>query len=118
VVTTGSNEHIAGVALINMASPSSPEGGPGGAGASLALACLDMVDLAGRLAQQHAQELKELLRLPGDHANQARTKLQALAQALHHILSISTSAGEDGGSGGAMTIEGEGQDRSRNEVRS
>jgi hypothetical protein len=96
-----------------MPSPSSL----GGAGASLALACLDMVDLAGRLAQQHAQELKEVLRLEGDRANQARTKLQVLAQALHHILSTSSSDGEYGRSDGAMAIEGEGEDRSRNEVR-
>jgi hypothetical protein len=33
-----------------------------------------------------------VLRLPGDRANQARTQLQALAQALHHILATSTSS--------------------------
>jgi hypothetical protein len=33
---------------------------------------MDVMELAGRLAQQHAQELKEVLRLEGDRANQAR----------------------------------------------
>jgi hypothetical protein len=89
-------------------------------GASLALACLDMVDLAGRLAQQHAQELMEVLRLPGDQANQARIKLQALAHALHHILSTSTSTssgeGEERESAMAMAMEKEGGERSVEEV--
>jgi hypothetical protein len=49
------------------------------------------MELAGRLAQQHARELKGVLRLEGDRANQARTQLQALAQALHNILSTSTT---------------------------
>jgi hypothetical protein len=30
-----------------------------------------VMELAGRLAQQHAQELKDVLRLPGDQAKQA-----------------------------------------------
>jgi hypothetical protein len=50
---------------------SSPlEGGPGGP--CLAWAWMDVMELAGRLAQQHAQELKEMLRLEGDRVNQAR----------------------------------------------
>jgi hypothetical protein len=77
--------------------------------------------LAGRLAQQHTQELKEVLRLPGDRANQARTQLQALAQALHHILatSISTSIsdGKERGDDGPMAMEEEGGERSKEEVR-
>jgi hypothetical protein len=91
---------------------SSPEkGGPGGP--CLALAWMDVMELAGRLAQQHAQELKEVLRLEGDRANQARTQLQALAQALHHILSTSSSSdGEERGDDGAMVTEEEGVDRS------
>jgi hypothetical protein len=101
-----------------MASASPPEGGPGGAGASLALACLDMADLAGRLAQQHAEELKAVLRLPGDQANQARTKLETLAQALHYILSTSTSSsdGEERGSYGAIAMEEGGEERMMEEV--
>jgi hypothetical protein len=76
-----------------------------------------MVDLAGRLAQQHAQELKEVLRLPGDQATHARTKLQVLAQALHHILSTSTSSGEEeSGGNGAMAMDEEGGERTVEEV--
>jgi hypothetical protein len=74
---------------IFMESSSSREGGPGGQ--CLAWAWMDVMELAGRLAQEHAQELKEVLRLPGEQANQARTQLQALAQAVHHILSTSRS---------------------------
>jgi hypothetical protein len=93
-----------------MAISSCPEGGPGG-GASLAWAWMDVMELAGRLAQQHAHELKEVLRLPGDRANQARTQLQALAQALNHILiTSSSSTGDDEkegtGSDGAMALSG------------
>jgi hypothetical protein len=70
-----------------------------------ALACLDVMELAGWLAQQHAQELKEVLRLPGDRANQARTQLQALAQLLHNTLCTSSSGdGEERGSDGAMAM--------------
>jgi hypothetical protein len=100
-----------------MAMASPPEGGPGGP--CLAWAWMDVMELAGRLAQQHAQELKEVLRLPGDRANQARTQLQALAQALHHILSTSTSGGEgeERGSARAMAMEEEGGERSTEEVR-
>jgi hypothetical protein len=91
-----------------------------GPGRSLcgAWACLDVMELAGRLAQQHAQELKEVLRLEGDRANQARTQLHALAQALHHILSTSTSTsdGEERESG-AMAMEEDGGERSAGEVR-
>jgi hypothetical protein len=94
------------------------EGGLGGP--SVAWACLDMMELAGRLAQQHAQELKEVLRLEGYRVNQARTQLQALAQALHHILSTSTSTSDDGeerGSGGAtMAMEEKRMERSTEEV--
>jgi hypothetical protein len=90
-------------------------------GASLALACLDVMELAGRLAQQHAQELKQVLRLPGEQSHQARTKLQALAQALHHILSTSTSTSSDGeeerGGDGTAAMEEEGQERLTEEVR-
>jgi hypothetical protein len=74
------------------------------------LACLDVVELAERLAQQ---ELKGLLRLPGDQAHQTRTQLQALAQALHHILS---SDGEEEGSAGAMAMEEEAGERPTEEV--
>jgi hypothetical protein len=81
------------------------------------LACLDMVELAGRLAQQHAQELKEVLRLPGDQANEARTKLEALAQALHHILMHSTSGGEERGGDRGTAMEEVGEERSMTEVR-
>jgi hypothetical protein len=100
---------------------SSPEGGHAG-GPCLAWAWMDVMELAGRLAQQHAQELKEVLRLPGDRANQARTQLQAIAQALHHILSTSTSTTADEedqgrGSGGAMAMEEERGERSMEEVR-
>jgi hypothetical protein len=103
---------------------SSPEGGPGGP--CLAWAWMDVMELAGRLAQQHAQELKELLRLEGDRANQARIQLQALAQALHHILSTSTRTStstststdeaEEKGGDGAMEMEEEGGERSTEEV--
>jgi hypothetical protein len=72
---------------------------------------LEVMDLAGRLAQHHAQELKEVLRVPGDQAKQARTQLQALVEALHHILSI-TSEEEGRGSDGAMAVEEEGEQRS------
>jgi hypothetical protein len=41
---------------------------------------MDVMELAGRLAQQHAQELVEVLRVPGDQASQARTNLQGLAR--------------------------------------
>jgi hypothetical protein len=78
------------------------------------------MELAGRLAQQHAQELKEVLRLEGDRANQARTQLQALAEALHHILSTSTSSseGEDKrGSDEAMAMAVEADERTLEEVR-
>jgi hypothetical protein len=81
------------------------------------------MELAGWLAQQHAQELKEVLRLPGDRASQARTQLQALAQALHNTLSndsstsTSTDDGEGRGSHGAMAMEEEGEERSMEEVR-
>jgi hypothetical protein len=90
-----------------------PAGGP-----CLAWACLDVMELAGRLAQQHAHELKEVLRLPGDRANQARTQLQALVQALHHVLSTSSSRVdmEERGSDGAMAMEEEGGERSMEEV--
>jgi hypothetical protein len=77
---------------------------------------MDVMELAGRLAQQHAQELVEVLRLPGDHASQARTKLQALAQALHHILNTTSSSEEeeDRGSDGATAMEeGRQHDKSR-----
>jgi hypothetical protein len=77
------------------------------------------MELAGRLAQQYAQELKDVLQLEGDRANQARTQLQALAQALHHILSTSTSSssdGEEGGSDGAMAMVEEVGERSIEEV--
>jgi hypothetical protein len=90
----------------HMAIASPPEGGPGGP--CLAWAWMDVMELAGRLAQQHAQELKEVLRLEGDRANQARTQLQALAQALHDILSSSTttssSEGGERGSDGARMV--------------
>jgi hypothetical protein len=76
-------------------------------------ACLDVMELAGRLAQQHAQELKEALRLPGDRANQARTQLQALAQTLHHILS---SDGEERGATAAMVLKEQGAQHSSEEV--
>jgi hypothetical protein len=69
-----------------------------------------MVELAGRLAQQHAQELKEVLRLERDRANEARTQLHALAQALQHILSTSSSTAgteEERGNDGAMAMEEE-----------
>jgi hypothetical protein len=96
------------------------EGGPG-RGASLASAWMDVMELAGRLAQQHAQELKEVLRLPGDKAKQARTQLQVLAQALHHILATSTTSsisdGEERGRDGAMAMEKEGKERSLEQVR-
>jgi hypothetical protein len=73
------------------------------------------MELAGRLAQQHAQELKEVLQLPGDQAIEARSKLQTLAQALHHILSSS----DDEGRGGVDTVamEEEGAERASEEVR-
>jgi hypothetical protein len=103
--------------LLSMAQPASqPEGGPLGPWG--AWACLEMVELAGRLAQQHAQELKDVLQLPGDRVNQARTQLQALAQALHHMLSTSTSTsdGEERESG-AMAMEENGRERSAGEVR-
>jgi hypothetical protein len=100
---------------IYMASASPSEGGPGGP--CLAWAWMDVMELAGRLAQQHAQELKEVLRLEGDRANQARTQLQALAQALHDILSTSTSSdGEERGGDGAMAMEEEVEERSLDEV--
>jgi hypothetical protein len=101
-----------------MESSSSPEGGPGGP--CLALACLDVMELAGRLARKHAQDLKNLLRLPGEEANQARIQLQALAQALYDILSTSTTSGgrEERGSDGAMAVtEEEGGEPSSVEVR-
>jgi uncharacterized membrane protein YgaE (UPF0421/DUF939 family) len=99
-------------------------GSGGSAGSGLGLAWMDVMELAGRLAQQHAQELVEVLRLPGDQASQARTKLQALAQALHHILNISTSSSndeeEERGSDGAMAMEeeegGEGRSCEEEEV--
>jgi hypothetical protein len=100
-----------------MAIASTPEGGP--EGPCLAWAWMEVMGLAGRLAQQHAQELKEVLRLPGDRANQARTKLQALAQALHHILSTSTSAtrdGEERGGTGALVNEEAREERSMEEL--
>jgi 2-polyprenyl-6-methoxyphenol hydroxylase-like FAD-dependent oxidoreductase len=96
-----------------MASASPPEGGHGAP--CLAWGLMDVMELAGRLAQQHAQELKEVLRLKADRAKQARTQLQALAQALHHILGTSTSTsgdGEERGSDGAMAVEKEGGERS------
>jgi hypothetical protein len=79
---------------------------------------MDVMELAGRLAQQHAQELKEVLRLEGDRANQARTQLQALAQALHHILSSSSSSeGEERESDAATTMAVEAEGRTSEEVR-
>jgi hypothetical protein len=103
-----------------MAIASPPEGGAGGP--CLAWAWMDVMELAGRLAQQHAQELKEVLRLEGDRADQARTQLQALAQALHHILSTSTSTstsseGEERGDGGATAMEEEVEALPAEEVR-
>jgi hypothetical protein len=57
-----------------------------------------------------------VLRLDGVRANQARTQLQALAQALHHILSTSTSSErEERESDGAVAME-EGGQRSMEEV--
>jgi hypothetical protein len=96
-----------------MASLVSLEGGSGGP--CLAWAWMDVMELAGRLALQHAQELKEVLRLEGDRANQARTQLQALAQALHHILSTTSSRSdgeETGGAEATMAVEEEGKERS------
>jgi hypothetical protein len=80
---------------------------------------MDVMELAGRLALQHAQEPKEVLRLEGDRANQARIQLQALAQALHHILSTSTSGGEgeERGRDGAAAMEEEVETLSAEEVR-
>jgi hypothetical protein len=72
-----------------------------------------VVELAGRLAQQHAHELKKVLGLPGDQADQARTQLQALAQALHHILS---SDGEEGGAVGRWRWRRKGEGLSPEEV--
>jgi hypothetical protein len=104
---------------------SSPEGGPGRSLCG-AWACLDVMELAGRLAQQHGQELQEVLRLEGDRANQARTQLHALAQTLHHILktssssssSSSSSRGEkERGGDGAMAVEEEGAEPLSVEVR-
>jgi hypothetical protein len=91
-------------------SPAAP--GPGGA---LAWAWMDVMELAGRLAQQNAKELKEMLRLPGDQANQARTQLQALAQALDHILNPGSDA--DQRASGGLPMEEGGRERSTEEVR-
>jgi hypothetical protein len=102
-----------------MAMASPPEGGPGGA--CLAWAWMDVMELAGRLAQQHAQELKEVLRLEGDRASQARAQLQALAQALHHILGTGPGSGGDGAErgsdGAAMAMEEEVEALPSEEVR-
>jgi hypothetical protein len=95
---------------------SGPSGEGGSQGPCLAWAWMDVMELAGRLAQQHAQELKEVLRLEGDRANQARTQLQALAQALHHILSTSSEGEDERGGDGAMAMEEEGGERSMEEV--
>jgi hypothetical protein len=96
-----------------MAVSSSPDGSQG---PCLAQAFLNMVELAGRLAQQHAEELKKVLRVPGDGANQARTQLQALAQALHDILSTSSGEGEERESGGTVPMEEGGEERASQEV--
>jgi hypothetical protein len=76
------------------------------------------MELAGRLARKHAQDLKEMLRLPGEEANRARTQLQALAQALHDILTTSTGSDgeEETGSDRAMAMEEEGAEASSFEV--
>jgi hypothetical protein len=59
-----------------------------------------------------------VLRLEGDRASQARTQLQALTQAFHHILSTSSGGdGEERGDGGAMAMEEEGGARSMDAVR-
>jgi hypothetical protein len=72
-------------------------------------------------ALKHAQDLKEVLRLPGEEANKARTQLQALAQALHDILttstSTSTSSEEERGSVGATAMEQQGEERTSEELR-
>jgi hypothetical protein len=101
-----------------MAQPElSPEGGPGRSLCG-AWACLDVMELAGRLAQQHAQELKEVLRLPGDRANKARTQLHALAQALHQLLSIPSISDDEGRGGtGAMVLNEQCLESSSEELR-
>jgi hypothetical protein len=103
---------------------SSPEDGPGGP--CLAWAWMDVMELAGRLARQHTPEIKELLRSGGDRAKQAHTELEALAQALHHILnnpttttssSSSSSDGGERGRDGAMVMEEGSEERTMEEVR-
>jgi hypothetical protein len=112
-LTTGLHEHREH--SLHMAVSASP-GGP-----CLAWAWMDVMELAGRLAQQHAQELKEVLQMPGDEGIKARTQLQALAQALHHILStttITSDGGEQGREGATAAMEEEGEERSSEEVSS
>jgi hypothetical protein len=104
----------------NMATSSSPPEG-GSASPCLAGAWLDVMELAGRLAQQHAKELKDVLRLQGDQANKARIQLKALAQALHHILSTSSTSHDHGGKegrDGAVGMEEAREERSSEEVSS
>jgi hypothetical protein len=85
-----------------------------------AWARVDVMELAGRLGEQHTQELKEVLRLPGDRANQARTKLQALASLLQHIFGNSnttnSNAEDETGGESVMAVEGEGERHTPEEV--
>jgi hypothetical protein len=72
------------------------------------------MESAGRLAQDHAQELREVLRVPGDKADQVRRQLRALARALNHILCEE----EEGVSDGTVAMEEEGEALSLEKVSS